>query len=169
MPYAKIEDRRAAAKRHYERNAATVKARAATMREQCRQRNREHLAALKTDKACADCGVSYPPYVMQFDHIGEDKDRALAVMAQAPVSLARLDAEIAKCELVCANCHAARTWQRRQVVAGVGFEPTASGLWARRASGCATPLWCLGRGSAPACRWLVGAVDTRVVLRSRVG
>ena len=40
-----------------------------------------------------------------------------------PVSLARLMAEIAKCEVVCANCHAERTHKRRVLVAQEGFEP----------------------------------------------
>jgi hypothetical protein len=43
-------------------------------------------------------------YVMQFDHLGEDKDRDIAALVASPVSLARLEAEIAKCEVVCANC-----------------------------------------------------------------
>jgi len=25
---------------------------------------------------CVDCGVSYPPYVMDFDHLGEEAKRA---------------------------------------------------------------------------------------------
>lgn len=61
---------------------------------------------------CLDCGVKYPPYVMQFDHtrgkklftIGENRHRSEKQILE----------EIAKCDLVCANCHAERTYQRRQ-------------------------------------------------------
>ena len=66
---------------------------------------------------------------MQFDHLGQDKDRDVAALVLSPVSLARLETEIAKCEVVCANCHAERTHQRRALeVAGAGFEPAASWL-----------------------------------------
>ena len=50
---------------------------------------------------------------MQFDHLGDDKDKAVSSMAASPVKLERLKAEIDKCEIVCANCHAVRTYQRR--------------------------------------------------------
>lgn len=113
MPYIRVADRRAASRRHYDRNSGSMKRRAAVHREEARQRNREFIAQVKTSAPCADCGVSYPPYVMQFDHFGEDKDRAVATLAGAPVSLKRLQTEIDKCELVCANCHAERTYQRR--------------------------------------------------------
>jgi len=110
MPYLKIEDRRAASRRHYDRNSTSMKDRAAVQREIARQRNREYIAAIKSAAPCADCGISYPPYIMQFDHCGEDKDRDVASLAGAPVSIKRLQAEINKCEIVCANCHAERTY-----------------------------------------------------------
>lgn len=107
-----------------------MKQRAAVHREIARQRNRDFVAAAKTDVPCADCSVVYPHYVMQFDHLGDDKDRDVATLALAPVSLTRLQAEIDKCEIVCANCHAERTYRRRTEVkvARVGFEPTVSAL-----------------------------------------
>jgi hypothetical protein len=54
---------------------------------------------------------------MDFDHIGDDKTAAINKMVWRPVSEARLRAEIAKCEVVCANCHRERT-HRRYVAAG---------------------------------------------------
>lgn len=113
MPYTSTVDRRAASRRHYERNAAAMKERAAVHREAMRERNRVYVAEIKRVAPCADCAISYPPYVMQFDHFGEDKDRDVASLAGATVSLARLKAEIAKCQVVCANCHAERTYRRR--------------------------------------------------------
>jgi hypothetical protein len=47
---------------------------------------------------------------MDFDHVGEDKLMNIAKMAG--LSWARIEAEIAKCEVVCSNCHRIRTWQR---------------------------------------------------------
>jgi len=53
---------------------------------------------------------------MDFDHRpGEVKEFNLAqVMSQSRISWSRLLAEIAKCDVVCANCHRIRTWQRRR-------------------------------------------------------
>jgi len=70
-------------------------------------------AIIQDSKAlpCADCDVAYPYYVMQFDHLG-DKQFGIG-QSVGQVSQGRLRAEIAKCEVVCANCHAERTHQRR--------------------------------------------------------
>jgi hypothetical protein len=67
------------------------------------------------NRPCADCGVLYPPYVMDFDHReGEQKRcRVAELNANRWVSIQQLEAEIAKCDLVCANCHRERTHQRR--------------------------------------------------------
>ncbi len=57
-----------------------------------------------------DCSVQYPPYVMQFDH----RDPAAKAFSVGRVitrwSWESILAEVAKCDLVCANCHAERTW-----------------------------------------------------------
>lgn len=75
-----------------------------------RERNRALIDALK-DAPCADCGVKYPPYVMQFDHLS-DKQFTLSRARGQSASVETILAEIAKCELVCANCHAERTHSR---------------------------------------------------------
>lgn len=62
---------------------------------------------------CTDCGVSYPPYVMDFDHLGEDKTGEIGANIHR-WGVKRIRREIAKCELVCSNCHRIRTHERRQ-------------------------------------------------------
>ena len=67
------------------------------------------------DVPCHDCNVRYPPYVMQFDHLdARTKRGTISRMVQSGTSEPTLLAEIAKCEVVCANCHAERTHQRRK-------------------------------------------------------
>jgi hypothetical protein len=67
---------------------------------------------MKTGKTCTDCGGTFPPEVMQWDHLpgtiklGEISDK----MRQCSPKL--IFEELAKCELVCANCHAIRTYRR---------------------------------------------------------
>lgn len=63
------------------------------------------------DYPCTDCRVRYPPYVMQWDHI-QDKAYNISQMVFTRSKEAILN-EIAKCELVCANCHCERTHSRR--------------------------------------------------------
>ena len=61
------------------------------------------------NRPCADCKVSYPPYVMDFDHVRGEKEFGIGDNI-INVSWERLIAEVAKCDVVCANCHRIRTW-----------------------------------------------------------
>lgn len=64
------------------------------------------------DKPCTDCHVKYPYYVMDFDHRpGEDK--LFGLDRYALFNLEKVLEEIAKCDVVCANCHRIRTNERR--------------------------------------------------------
>ena len=64
------------------------------------------------DVPCTDCGIRYAWYVMQFDH--RDPITKLFYIGRAIVSrkLEDLVGEVAKCDVVCANCHAIRTYKR---------------------------------------------------------
>src|SRR4051794_19485248 len=66
------------------------------------------------DVPCKDCRHRYPFYVMQFDHLPEYKKLIKLSTASKLHSKEAVRTEIAKCEVVCANCHAERTFQRRQ-------------------------------------------------------
>lgn len=63
-------------------------------------------------RPCANCGGRYPWVAMQFDHRpGEIKKFALSRHGNR--SKAAILAEAAKCDLLCANCHAIVTHERR--------------------------------------------------------
>jgi hypothetical protein len=64
------------------------------------------------DVPCIDCGVKYPPHVMQFDHLPEHEKKFTIANSARFHSLKKIKEEILKCEVVCANCHAIRTWER---------------------------------------------------------
>jgi hypothetical protein len=67
---------------------------------------------LKT-QPCSDCGARFHPVAMHFDHRpGENKEFEIGFAVRG-YSRKRILAEIAKCDLVCANCHAVRTYRRR--------------------------------------------------------
>lgn len=77
-------------------------------------RYRERLDILKS-LPCADCGGIFPPYVMDFDHL-DAAVKKFNVGINKRYSWERTLREIAKCELVCANCHRIRTHERRDTV-----------------------------------------------------
>lgn len=62
-------------------------------------------------RPCTDCGVSYPWYVMEFDHL-RDKEMDISKMMRRRMAWDKIEAELAKCELVCANCHRERSYLR---------------------------------------------------------
>lgn len=76
--------------------------------------NRYRVRDLKAKATCPDCNSRYPHYVMQFDHLpGEPKLGDVSGMIQRGVVWGLIEAEMAKCEIVCANCHMVRTFTRR--------------------------------------------------------
>lgn len=95
-------------KTHYERN-----------KDYYIQRNRERIKKIhayvveKKQEPCMDCGQSYPYCVMQYDHRpNEQKEFNISWAVAQGYSIERIQKEIDKCDLVCANCHAIRTFQR---------------------------------------------------------
>ena len=67
---------------------------------------------IKTEKGCKDCGIK-DFRVLDFDHL-RDKIINLAVMIGEGWAKSKIVAEIAKCEVRCANCHRIKTWQRKR-------------------------------------------------------
>ena len=77
----------------------------------------EVVVAEAKNAPCKDCGKTYAPHVMQFDHLDpKTKSFSIGQFRTLFPSVEILRAEIAKCELVCANCHAERTQRRREAV-----------------------------------------------------
>jgi hypothetical protein len=76
---------------------------------------REHarvLAKLR-NVPCADCGRRFPPCAMDFDHRDQRAKTSGVTRMVGRAGVARILAEAAKCDIVCANCHRARTLKRR--------------------------------------------------------
>jgi len=76
-----------------------------------RNEHRLFLAWLKS-LPCVDCGNTFPPPAMQFDHrVGATKRFNIGQWGGSHnMKLSALQSEVMKCDLVCANCHAVRTW-----------------------------------------------------------
>jgi hypothetical protein len=64
------------------------------------------------ENPCSDCGIT-DIRVLEFDHIpGQGKKLFNIMSSLSSTSLSRLVSEVAKCEVVCANCHRIRTMTR---------------------------------------------------------
>jgi glycine/D-amino acid oxidase-like deaminating enzyme len=72
---------------------------------------KEMVAAAKRTP-CRDCGGMFHPDAMDFDHRDADL-KAFNISRSHEYSQSRVMEEIAKCDLVCANCHRVRTARRR--------------------------------------------------------
>ena len=68
-----------------------------------------YLVALFKDQPCSDCGET-DPLVLEFDHI--EAKRFSVSQGIRDRSWQSVMDEIAKCEVVCANCHRRRTARR---------------------------------------------------------
>lgn len=108
MPYKNPFDPRAklVRRKHYYKN----KQKYLEQKEKRKQLAKDLIIELKS-VPCADCGQTYPPYVMDFDH-QEDKEFIIALAPTKGYSLERIRREVEKCEIVCSNCHRIRTFNR---------------------------------------------------------
>lgn len=73
-------------------------------------RNKEYVNKLK-EAPCTDCGGKFPSVCMDFDHVHGEKRFNVSEGVNFK-SFDVLVAELAKCELVCANCHRLRSQSR---------------------------------------------------------
>lgn len=81
---------------------------------------RELIAAYKIAAGCIDCGYSLHPAALDFDH-RNPAEKSGNVGHLIFGNLDRLMAEIAKCDVRCANCHRIRSQAQR-----LGGRPTGS-------------------------------------------
>lgn len=79
-----------------------------------RSEKREFVIQYKMDHSfCTDCRVEYPYFILEFDHLPQfKKSFPLSAAGSKDRSKEKIIEEIAKCEIVCANCHRIRTHRR---------------------------------------------------------
>ena len=80
-----------------------------------RLRNRQYISEYLIGKSCIDCGEK-DPIVLEFDHF-ENKKENLSILIQNS-SIEKIEAEIKKCNIRCANCH------RRKTAIDLGYYKT---------------------------------------------
>ena len=89
--------------------------RAAAVKKKRQDETTEWMRAIKAHTGCMDCGYNSHPVALQFDHVNNDKE--FTIGSRSSASRVRLQKEMDKCEVVCANCHHIRTHTRTQVKA----------------------------------------------------
>jgi hypothetical protein len=108
MPYKNPERQKAYQRDHYRRKRDAYLER----NRSDRLRVREEVNRIKEKLGCADCGIPYPYYVLDFDHRdGEEKVAKIHKLIRTASRSAVME-EIGKCDVVCANCHRIRTFRR---------------------------------------------------------
>lgn len=100
---------------HRERQKAYYRKHPASIRDSAKRRKDRlrEISRQERDKPCADCGERYPFYVMDYDHVRGEKSFGIAAVRRSTCTEERLLEEIAKCDVVCANCHRKRTWTQK--------------------------------------------------------
>ena len=115
---------------YYEANKERLKQTNADHAVKLRRRNQRHIYDFLLQHPCIDCGET-DPVVLDFDHRdGVEKLGTISNMAICKVSIKRLQAEMDKCDVRCANCHRRRTavqnnWFVR--TSGLKMAPSSNG------------------------------------------
>lgn len=90
---------------HYQNNIELYKIKARRNSDIYRAENREYVDNLKRSLGCKYCNEK-EPVALDFHHL-QDKDNEVSQMIK-DYSLAAVKREIAKCVVICSNCH--RKW-----------------------------------------------------------
>jgi len=105
MPYKDRKTQLQAQRQHYADNKEIYKNRTKERKDKIRR----HIFDYLNQSECKVCGEK-DPVVLQFDHRDpSEKNFALSEAVGRKMSIKRINEEIAKCDILCANCHARRT------------------------------------------------------------
>ena len=112
MPYADPKKRRAYAKeysrKYYAEHKERLKERSNNRKADLRQWFRD----LKTTLSCEECGQNHPA-TLDFHHRGEEEKSFTISENIHNFGKERLEKEIAKCTVLCANCHRIHHYDER--------------------------------------------------------
>jgi hypothetical protein len=95
-------------RQHYRDNKEAYNARRNARQRNMRRLNRLRVLQYLRDKCCIDCGES-DVRVLEFDHVAGVKTANISDICRQAVAWRRVEAELAKCVVRCANCHRRKT------------------------------------------------------------
>lgn len=73
---------------------------------------------IKVKAGCVECGYNLHPAALDFDHLDPDT-KLFTIATGMSRSWQSLMDEMAKCEIVCANCHRIRTVNRKLAISQI--------------------------------------------------
>ena len=91
----------------YQKNKDTHLSKVQTRKVNARQEARRFVLEYLSTHPCSECGES-DPLVLEFHHLG-GKDKEISFMVAGGYPIARIQVEIGKCVVLCANCHRRKT------------------------------------------------------------
>ncbi len=98
-------------KRHYQNNKQSYMKRIRTRDTLIVEDNQKRLADYLACHPCVDCGQT-DIRLLEFDHVQGKKSDNISRMIGIGYSWPTIEAEIAKCEVRCANCHRIKESER---------------------------------------------------------
>lgn len=96
---------------HYQNNKQVYLERALTRSSHVNAENKRKLYAYFSSHPCVDCGHT-DIRCLEFDHVRGTKTSSIATLLKNAAPWSTIEAEIAKCEVRCANCHRIKTNER---------------------------------------------------------
>lgn len=103
-------------KSYYESNKAAVNANV-RMRQ---NKIKRHIQEYKLEHGCSRCGYKKSARALQFHHRDpKDKTKGIARMVYSSTNIDKIQQEIDKCDLICANCH----FELHELETGLDFQP----------------------------------------------
>jgi hypothetical protein len=106
-------------KAHYREHVKLHNQRRHLNQKRYRKRDNQRLREYLSQRSCIDCGEP-DIRVLEFDHVRGVKAYSISEMCGTGFSWRRIEAEIAKCEIRCANCHRRRTVEQFGWWRGIG-------------------------------------------------
>ena len=75
------------------------------------RKNRERLNQIKLEAGCARCGYNEHPAALDFNHLDPSQKTANIAEKCTNWSWKKLQEEVDKCEVLCANCHRVHSYE----------------------------------------------------------
>src|SRR2546429_5758865 len=110
MPFKTVEEIRAYNRDYYQRNRERLLRQQAEKNRRFAEKRLRWLVNYKSSLSCTRCGESHPATLTFHHRERSEKSFEIGNMLRVKVSFKRLVAEIQKCEVLCANCHAKEHW-----------------------------------------------------------
>jgi hypothetical protein len=120
MPYKDHKKQLAAQREHYQNNKIDY----SNSKARLRKKNKQWIADYKVGKNC-ECGEAHPA-CLEFHHINPMMKDIKIASAIKHWGLERLKSEVAKCIIICSNCHQKHHWNEsyKRLVPPEGIAPS---------------------------------------------